>query len=170
MVNPHDPEAKITKLKDGRTRLGHKVEEAVDLETGAVVAVTAPEELGDTQTMGDTLRMAREEVEAVGSGARVREVVTDQGYHSNETVLELKELGLRGYLSEPDRGRRNWKGRTGSTRRQCTRIGDGSGGGGDDGCSGSGASWWSGRSRTSSPRAACAGSSSGATPTCASDC
>ena len=45
-VNPHDPDAKITKLKDGRTRLGHKVEEAVDLETGAVVAVTAPEELG----------------------------------------------------------------------------------------------------------------------------
>ena len=67
-VNPHDPEAKITKLKDGRTRLGHKVEEAVDLETGAVVAVTAPEELGDTQTMGDTLRMAREEVKTrVGS-------------------------------------------------------------------------------------------------------
>ena len=110
-ANPHDPEAKITKLKDGRTRLGHKVEEAVDLETGAVVAVTAPEELGDAQTMGDTLRMAREEVEAVGSGVPVREVVTDQGYHSNETVLGLKELGLRGYLSEPDRGRRNWKGK-----------------------------------------------------------
>ncbi len=108
-VNPHDPEAKIMKLKDGRTRLGHKVEKAVDLETGAVVAVTAPEELGDTQTMGDTLRMAREEVKTVGLGAQVREVVTDQGYHSNETVLELKELGLRGYLSEPDRGRRNWK-------------------------------------------------------------
>ena len=39
-VNPNDPEAKITKLKDGRTRLGHKVEEAVDLETGAVVELT----------------------------------------------------------------------------------------------------------------------------------
>ena len=110
-VNPHDPDAKITKLKDGRTRLGHKVEEAVDLETGAVVAVTAPEELGDTQTMGGTLRMAKEEVNAVGSGAEVREVVADKGYHSNETVLGLKELGLRGYLSETDRGRRNWKGK-----------------------------------------------------------
>ena len=110
-MNPHDPDAKITKLKDGRTRLGHKVEEAVDLETGAVVAVTAPEELGDTRTLGDTLRMAQEEMEAVGSGAQVPEVVADKGYHSNETVLELKELGLRGYLSETDRGRRNWKGK-----------------------------------------------------------
>ena len=110
-VNPNDPDAKITKLKDGRTCLGHKVEEAVDLETGAVVAVTPPEKLGDVQTLGKTLRMARGEVEAVGSGAQVREVVTDKGYHSNETVLELKEQGLRGYLSETDRGRRNWKGR-----------------------------------------------------------
>ena len=110
-VNPHDPDAKITKLKDGRTRLGHKVEEAVDLETGAVLAVTAPEKLGDPQTMGETLQMARAEVKAVGSGAEVREVVAHKGYHSNETVLELKELGIRGYLSETDRGRRNWKGK-----------------------------------------------------------
>ena len=106
-MNPHDPDAKIKKLKDGRTRLGHKVEEAVDLETGAVVAVNAPEELGDPQTLGETVRMAQEEVEAVGSGAQVREVVADKGYHSNETVLELKELGLRGYLSETNRGRCN---------------------------------------------------------------
>ena len=51
-VNPHDPEAKITKLKDRRTRLGHKVEEAVDLETGTVVAVTVPEELGEAPDDG----------------------------------------------------------------------------------------------------------------------
>ena len=109
-VNPHAPDAKITKLKDGRTRLGHKVKEAVDLETGVVVAVTAPDELGDTQTMGETLRMAQEEVTAVEPDAEVHEVVADKGYHSNETVLELKAVGLRSYLSETDRGRRNWKG------------------------------------------------------------
>ena len=51
------------------------------------------------------------EVKAVGSGAEVREVMADKGYHSNETALELKELGLRGYLSETDWGRRNWKGK-----------------------------------------------------------
>ena len=38
--HPHDPDAKITKMKDGRTHLAHKVEQAVDMETGAVVAVT----------------------------------------------------------------------------------------------------------------------------------
>ena len=39
-VNPNDPDAKITKMKDGRTHLAHKAEHAVDLDTGAVVAVT----------------------------------------------------------------------------------------------------------------------------------
>ena len=39
-THPLDPEAKITKMKDGRTHLAHKAEHAVDLETGAVVAVT----------------------------------------------------------------------------------------------------------------------------------
>src|SRR4029077_11241741 len=38
-VHPHDPQARITKLKDGRTRLGYKDEQTVDLDTGAVVAV-----------------------------------------------------------------------------------------------------------------------------------
>jgi transposase len=39
-VNPHDPDARITRMKDGRTHLAHKAEHAVDMETGAVVAVT----------------------------------------------------------------------------------------------------------------------------------
>ncbi len=38
--HPYDPDAKVTKMKDGRTHLAHKAEHAVDLQTGAVVAVT----------------------------------------------------------------------------------------------------------------------------------
>jgi transposase len=51
-VSPHDPEARITKMKDGRTHLAHKAERVVDLETGAVVAVTlAGGDAGDTTTI-----------------------------------------------------------------------------------------------------------------------
>ena len=39
-TNPHDPDAKVTKMKNGCTHLAHKAEHAVDLETGAMVAVT----------------------------------------------------------------------------------------------------------------------------------
>ena len=71
--NPHDPDAKITKMKDGRTRLAHQAEEAVDLDTGAVVAVTMPgADAGDTETMVETLRRTREVVKEVQPGAEVR--------------------------------------------------------------------------------------------------
>ena len=33
----------------------------------------------------------------------------DKGYYSNETIQVMEELGLRGYISEPNRGRRRWK-------------------------------------------------------------
>src|ERR1041384_1624652 len=36
-THPHDPDAKITKMKDGRTHLAHKAEHAIDLDTGAIV-------------------------------------------------------------------------------------------------------------------------------------
>lgn len=51
-VNPHDKDARITKMKDGSTHLAHKAEHAVDMETGAVLAVTLqPADLGDTTTI-----------------------------------------------------------------------------------------------------------------------
>src|SRR5712692_10534710 len=39
-MSPHDPDARIAKMKDGRTHLAHKAEHAVDMDSGAVVAVT----------------------------------------------------------------------------------------------------------------------------------
>ena len=109
----HPQDAKITKMKDGRTDLGHKAEHAVDLETGAVVGVTLQDaHTGDTTTMVETLVTAAEQVEAVlPAGGGIAEVVGDKGYHSNETMVALADLGLRSYVSEPDRGRRCWKGK-----------------------------------------------------------
>ena len=55
-VNPHDREARITKMKDGRTHLAYKAEHAVDLETGAIVALTVqPADRGDTASLPATL-------------------------------------------------------------------------------------------------------------------
>jgi transposase len=60
-VNPHDADARITKMKDGRTHLAHKAEHAVDLKTGAVLAVTLQEvDQGDTTTVIETLGHAGE--------------------------------------------------------------------------------------------------------------
>jgi transposase len=111
-THPHDPDAKITKMKDGRTHLAHKAEHAVDLETGAVVAVTVQgADQGDTTTSIKTLIEAAEQIEAVVPDSEgPKEVVADKGYHSNQALVDLEAVGVRSYISEPDRGRRNWRG------------------------------------------------------------
>lgn len=109
-THPHDPDAKITKMKDGRTHLAHKAEHAVDLETGAVVAVTIQgADEGDPATSVETLIEAAEQIETVvPDGDGPTEVVADKGYHSNQVMLDLEAVGLRSYIAEPDRGRRRW--------------------------------------------------------------
>jgi len=122
--HPHDPEARITKMKDGRTHLAHKVEQAVDLGSGAVVAVTIqPADRGDTATVMETLAEAGVAIAEVACatnnqdvGERVNpmgpaEVVLDKGYHSSDTLVDLKRVEVRTYCSEPDRGRRRWAGK-----------------------------------------------------------
>ena len=108
--HPHDPDSRITKMKDGRTHLAHKAEHAVDLETGALVGVTVQEaNQGDTTTIAQTLTTAAEALEAV---ARVTddhtgvldEIVADKGYHSNQVLTDLAALDRRSYIAEPDRG------------------------------------------------------------------
>jgi transposase len=109
-THPHDPDAKITKMKDGRTHLAHKAEHAVDLETGAIVGVTVQDaDDGDTTTSIETLIDAAERVEVVRpDGDGIQEIVGDKGYHSNQSLVDLEAVGVRSYISEPDRGRRTW--------------------------------------------------------------
>ena len=126
-VNPHDPDARITKMKDGRTHLAHKAEHAVDMDTGAVVAVTLQEaHLGDTTTLKETLAEAgttvaelieREaaaqplEKPRVNLGG-IEEVVADKGYHSGPTLQQMQAAGVRTYIPEKKQaGKRHWVGK-----------------------------------------------------------
>jgi len=116
--HPHDPDAQITKMKDGRTHLAHKAEHAADMDSGAVLAVTLHGgAAADTKTLSMTMEFACESVLALGK-EEPKEWVADKGYHCNETMELMEELELRGYISEPDRGRRRWKDK--ETARQGT--------------------------------------------------
>jgi transposase len=123
-TNPNDPDAKIAKMKDGSTHLAHKAEHAVDLETGAVVAVTLQgADQGDTTTYVETLTEAGMQIAEIAEAVNGEEageivnpegpaeLVSDKGYHSNEVMKDLKEVGVRSYVPEPDRGKRNWDGK-----------------------------------------------------------
>jgi transposase len=111
--HPHDPDAKVGRMKDGRTHMAHKVEHAVDMDSGAIAAVVLhPAHAGDTSTLAETLTMATTQVQAAQADTPgptpVPEVVADKGYHSNQTMIDLRAGGHRSYVSEPKRGRRNW--------------------------------------------------------------
>jgi len=113
-TSPVDPDSKVAKMKDGRTHLAHKAEHAVDLETGAVIAVTLQgADQGDTTTITETLGKAVEQLATVADATdadveTAPEVVADKGYHSRDTVLDLETHGFRTYISEPDRGPQVW--------------------------------------------------------------
>ena len=119
--HPHDPDARITKMKDGRTHLAHKMEHAVDFHSGAVIAVTVQgADEGDTTTFRQTIVQACENLQAVKddpittqkvNDVTLEEAVLDKGFHSNEVCVEFKDAQVRSYIAEPDRGRRNWKGK-----------------------------------------------------------
>ena len=109
--SPSDPDARIAKMKDGRTHLAHKAEHAVDLSSGALLAVTLePADEGDTTTVHKTLAEAQKvarEIYPLG----VEELVADKGYHSGEVLKTLHVGGVRSYLPEPARGKRKWAGK-----------------------------------------------------------
>jgi transposase len=121
--SPDDPDAKITKMKDGTTHLAHKAEHAVDLGEGghgAILAVNVCDAAaGDTATLTETVVAATENLRAVADDERVAEqisddfvseAVLDKGYHSKQTLLDLDEMDIRSYASEPARGRQDWDG------------------------------------------------------------
>lgn len=118
--NPHDPDAKIAKMKDGTTHLAHKAEHAVDMKSGAVLAVTLQgADQGDPATLIETVVAATQNLRAVADDPRTEqkldenwmsEGVADKGYHSNGSMTDMAEMNIRSYVSEPDRGRRDWAG------------------------------------------------------------
>jgi len=107
--NPHDPDARIAKMKDGRTHLAYKAEHAVDLESEAIVAAhVTPADRGDTQTGEETLIVAQVHLVRSGSAAEIQEVVQDKGYHDNEALARIAAWGVRTYVPERKQKSRVW--------------------------------------------------------------
>lgn len=118
-VNRHDRQARITKMKDGRTHLDYKAEPAVDLDTGTVVAVTAhPADCGHTVSMQTTLARAGCTVtEPAGKAAKadavapvetvsevgLEQVMADKGYHGRQVLEEWAAAAVRTVIAEPER-------------------------------------------------------------------
>lgn len=107
--NPHDPDARIARMKDGTTHLAYKAEHAVDLTTEAIVAATvAAADRGDSQTGPETLLIAQVALIQSGNDAAITEVVADKGYHDNRLLAHCVELHVRTYIPERKQKHRRW--------------------------------------------------------------
>lgn len=109
--NPHDPDARIARMKDGRTHLVPRggTEHAVDLERTAIVAAhVTTAERGDTATGEETLILAQVHLVRSGSQAEIQEVVQDKGYHDNEALARIAAWGVRTYVPERKQKSRVW--------------------------------------------------------------
>ena len=124
--SPVDEDARVAKMKDGRTHLAHKAEHAVDLDSGAVLAVTLQAaDKGDTTTMDATLieagmAVAELVVEQAESHSEenkinlhgIEELVADKGYLSGAVLKRVKSYGVRSYIPEKrQKGKRHWAGK-----------------------------------------------------------
>jgi transposase len=125
--SPLDADARVAKMKNGSTHLAHKAEHAVDMDSGAVVAVTLQAaDLGDTTTVHETLAEAGMAVaELVERDAElhpedepkvnvdgIEELVADKGYHSGAVVEWVGENEVVSYIPERKQaGKRNWDGK-----------------------------------------------------------
>jgi transposase len=104
-ASPTDPEARITRLQDGRTRLAYKPEHAVDLDTKAIVAAAIhPADRGDTTTLDATLQAADRGLDAAGCAPtidRPAELIADKGYHSRAVLKDLARAAWQSRIAEP---------------------------------------------------------------------
>ena len=103
-ASPSDPEAKIAKMKDGRTRLAYKPEHAVDLDTGAIVAAEIhPADQGDTTTLPGTLEAAAANLAAIDAAPTAEdpaELIADKGYHSRDGLKDLEDGPWKSRIAE----------------------------------------------------------------------
>jgi hypothetical protein len=123
-INPHDGDARITKTKDDRTHLAHKAEPAVDMKTGAGLAVTLQEaDQGDTTTVVETVSEAGDNAAELIATEKsnqnpkmhlrgIEEVAADKGYRSGAMLMMLKGAEVRTYIpEEKQKGQRHWDGK-----------------------------------------------------------
>jgi transposase len=109
--SPTDPDARIAKMKDGRTHLAYKAEHVVDLESEVILSAHIHSgDAGDAETIADSVMQAQMNLNELAARPQIEEVAADKGYHKAETLSLLSDLDLRTYVPEPSRPhRRKWK-------------------------------------------------------------
>lgn len=110
--SPVDADARIARMKDGRTRLAYKAEHVVDLKSEVILAAElGPADRSDHSTGLDSVLTARCHLTQAGLTMTIDGCAQDKGYHARESLALAETYSVRTYVAEPDRPHRaKWKG------------------------------------------------------------
>ena len=109
--SPVDADARVAKMKDGRTRLAYKAEHVVDLKSEVILAAELyAADISDHATGVDSVLTARCHLTQAGLAMTIDGCAEDKGYHAREPLALAEAYSLRTYVAEPDRPHRaRWK-------------------------------------------------------------
>ena len=109
-VSPTDPDARIMKMKDGRTHLAYKAEHAIDLDSGLLLAATIHHgDRADSESLPESLVTSQANLLLSGSDTEIRNVPADKGYHKTEMLAWCRRFGIRTYIPEREsKMKRTW--------------------------------------------------------------
>lgn len=101
-----DPDARISKMKDGTTHLSYKAEHTVDLDSEFILDATVYHgNEADSQTLDRSVESANENLEKIGIEDEIEEAVADKAYHANQALYDTQQLGqngIRTYIPEAE--------------------------------------------------------------------
>lgn len=99
-----DLDARIAKMKDGRTHLAYKAEHVVDLKSELIVAAEIYHaDQTDQHTLVDSVMAAQEHLQQATGEMPIEEAAADKGYHAADEIELAEALNLRTYIPEPER-------------------------------------------------------------------
>jgi transposase len=113
-VNPHDPDAKVGRAKDGAIDMLYKPENVVDLDKGTILdAEVRMADEADTRGLAGRVGAAQQLVEAIREGAAQRPVPAsvatltgDKGYYCVAELEAIQQSGIRTVIGDPIHNRR----------------------------------------------------------------
>ena len=108
--NPHDPQAKVGRTKDGACDMIYKPEHVSDLESGAIVQAEVLEgDHADTKALSERVASAVEVVNRIVANQEngvVRSLTADKGYFAVEEIAQIQEFDIRTVIGDANAARR----------------------------------------------------------------
>jgi transposase len=124
--NPHDPQAKVGRTKDGACDMIYKPEHVTDLESGAIVRAEVLEgDHADTKALSERVACAVEVVNRIVANEEdgvVRSLAADKGYFAIEEIAEIQEFDIRTVIGDAHGARRRKEGLAAPLRKALHRA------------------------------------------------